>query len=59
MLNDAKGQFATTHKHLELCLDSRLDIIEQIDNRINKLKEIIAIMKRRSLDLSRKILPTI
>ena len=56
MLNDAKVQFATSQKQLALFLDSRLDFIEQIDNKINKCNKIIGMMKRRSLALSRKIL---
>ena len=59
MLNDAKVQFATTHKHLALILDFRLDFIEHIDNKFNKWNKIIGIMKRRSVALSRKFLLTI
>ena len=59
MLNDAKVQFATSHKHLVLILDSRHDLIEHIDYKINKCKKIIGLMKRRSLAPSRKVLLTI
>ena len=59
MLNDAKVQFATSHKHLVLILNSRHDFIEHIDNKINKCNKIIGLMKRRSLAPSRNILLTI
>ena len=55
-LSDAKVQLATTHKYLVLILYSRLYFIEHIGNKINKCYKIIGKMKRRSLDLSRKIL---
>ena len=56
MLNDAKVQFACSQKHLLLILDSRLDLIEHIDNKMNNWTKIIGMMKRRSLALSTKIL---
>ena len=56
MPNDATMQFATSHKHLVLILNSRHDFIEHIDNKINKCNKIICMMKRRSLAFSRKIL---
>ena len=59
VLNDAEVQFATTQKYLVLILDSRLELIENIDNKVNKWNKIIGIVKRRSLALSRKILLTI
>ena len=59
MLNDAKVQFATSQKHFVLILDSRLDFIEHIDDKITKCNKIIGMIKRRSLALSRKILLTI
>ena len=59
VLNDAEVQFATTQKYLVLILDSRLELIEHIDNKVNKWNKIIGIVKRRSLALSRKILLTI
>ena len=59
MLNDTKMKFATKHKYLVLVLDSRLELIEHIENKINKWDKIIGMMKRRSLALSRKILLTI
>ena len=54
MLNDTKVQLATSQKHLVLISNSRLDFIEHIDNKINKYKKIIGVMKRRSLVLTRK-----
>ena len=59
MRNDIKVQFATSQKHLVLILDFKFDFIEQIDNKINKRNEIIGLMKRQSLTLSRKILLTV
>ena len=59
MLNDTEVKFATTQKYLVLILDCRPELIEHIDNKINKWNKIIGIMKRRSLALSRKILLTI
>ena len=59
MINDAKVQFATTQKYLVLILDSRLELIEHIINKINKWKKIIGTMKRHSLAPSKKILLTI
>ena len=35
IFNDAKVQFAYSQKHLLLILDSRLDLIEHIDNKMN------------------------
>ena len=55
-LNDAKVQFPTSHKHLVLILDSRLDFIEHIANKYNKYKQIMGMMKKRSLTQSKKIL---
>ena len=51
MLNDAKVQFANSPKHLLSLLDSRFDIVEHIDKKINKCTKIIGVMKRRSLAL--------
>ena len=59
VLNDTKVQLTNSHKHLGLILDSKLDSNEHIDNKINKCNNIIAIMKRLSLILSRKSLLTI
>ena len=59
MLNDTKVQFATTQKYLVLVLDSRPELTEHIDNKINKWNKIIGIMKRRSLAQSRNVLLTI
>ena len=59
ILNDTKVQFATSQKYLVLILNSRLDFIEHIDNKINKKKKIIGMMKRHSLTRSRKTLLTI
>ena len=59
MLNDSKVHITTNQEYLLEIFNSRLDFIEHIDNKINKLIEIMGIMKRRSLDLSRKILLTI
>ena len=56
MLNEAKVQFASSHKHLLLILHSRLDLIEHIDNKMNNWTKIIGMMKRRSLSLSTKFL---
>ena len=56
MLNHAKVEFATNEKHLVLILDSTLDFIEHIDNKINKCYKIIGMMKRSSLRLSKNIL---
>ena len=51
MLNDNKLKFATKHIYLVKILYSGLDIIEHIDNKINKWKKLIGMMKRRSLAL--------
>ena len=56
MPNYTKVQFATNHKYLVLILDSRLELIEHIDNKINKWNKIIGMMKRHSVTLSTKIL---
>ena len=48
MLNDAKVKFATSQKHLLLILDSRLDFIEHIDDKLNKYNKMIGVMKRLS-----------
>ena len=56
MLSDAKVQLATTHKYLVLILYSRLYFIKHIDNKISKCFKIVGMMKRRLLDLSRKVL---
>ena len=56
MLNDSKVQFATNQKQLLFILDSRFDFNEHIDNKINKCKKIICMMKRRSLALSINVL---
>ena len=44
MLNNSKVQFATIQEHLVLILDSRLDFIEHIDNKINKCNKGIGLM---------------
>ena len=44
----------TNQKQLGLILDSKLDFNEHVDNKINKCNEVIGIMKRISLILSRK-----
>ena len=59
ILNDAKVQFTTSHKHLVFVLDFRLDFTEHRNNHINKCIKILSMTKRRSLALSRKILLTI
>ena len=59
MLNDAKVQFASSQKHLLFILDSRFDFIEHIDNKINKNKQIIGMMKKTSLTQSRNMFLTI
>ena len=59
ILNDAKVQVSTNQEHLVLILDSRLDFIEHIDNKVNKWNKCIGMIKRYSLALSRKILLTI
>ena len=48
-------QTAITQKDLDLVLDSKLDFNEHISNKINKYSEIISIMGRFSLFLSRKV----
>ena len=55
MLNDTSVQIVTNGKHLVQILVSRLDLIEYIDNKINKCEKIIGLMKRSSLALSIKI----
>ena len=59
MLQDIKMQFATSQKHLVLILDSRIDFIDHIDNKINMYKQIIGMMKKTSLTQSRNIFLTI
>ena len=59
MLNDAKVQFATNQEQFVLILDSGLDFIEHMKNKMNKCIKIICMMKKRSLALSIKILLTI
>ena len=49
MLNHVKVQFATSQKHSVLILDSTLDFIEHIDNKVNKYIQIRGIMKNSSL----------
>ena len=56
MFDDTKVELATSQKHLELILDSRLGFNEHIDNKINKCNKIIGIMKILSLTLSGKSL---
>ena len=46
---------ASKQNHLVYILDSKLDFLEHIDNKINKCHKIIGLMKRRLLALSRKI----
>ena len=57
--NGDKVQAAVSQKHLGLVLDSKLDFIEHISNKINKSNKIIGIMKKLTLFLSRKTLLTI
>ena len=52
-------QSANSQKHLELYLDSKLDLNEHVNNKINKCNKSIAIMKKLSLTLSRNSLLTI
>ena len=59
MLKHLKTQFSTTQKHLLLILDSRLDFIEYIHNKIHKYKQIIGMIKETSLTQSKKVLVTI
>ena len=59
VFNDTYVQLANSQKHLGLILDSKLDLNEHIDNKINKCNKILGIMKRLSLILSRKRLLTI
>ena len=54
VFNDTKVQLTNSQKHLGLILDSKLDFNEHIDNKINKCNNIIGIVKRLSLILSRK-----
>ena len=56
VFNDNKVQLANSQKHLGLILDSKLDFNEHIDNKINKCNQVVGIMKRLSLVLSRKSL---
>ena len=49
VFDDTKAQLANSQKHLGLILDSKLDFNEHVDNKINKCKKIIGIMKRLSL----------
>ena len=56
MLNDAKVQFATNQEQFVLILDSGLDFIEHMKNKINKCHQVIGMMKRRSSSSSIKIL---
>ena len=55
---DRVVQTAISQKHLDLVLDSKLDFNEHIRNKINKCNNIIGIMKKLSLFLSRKTLLT-
>ena len=59
MLKNIKMQFATCQKHLVLILDSRIDLTDHIDNKINMYKQIISMMKKTSLTHSRNIFLTI
>ena len=53
--NGDNVQTAISQKYLGLVLDSKLDFNEHISNKINKYSEIISIMGRFSLFLSRKV----
>ena len=44
MLNDSKVQLATIQEHLVLILDSRLNFIKHIDNKVNKCNKVIGLM---------------
>ena len=57
--NSHNAQTAISQKHLGLVLGSKLDFNEHISNKINKCNEIIGIMKKISLFLSRETLLTI
>ena len=59
IVQDMKMQFATSQKHLLLVLDSRIDFIDHIDNKVNMYKQIIGMMKKTSLTQSRNIFLTI
>ena len=47
MLNDPKVQFLTNQEQFVLILDSRLDFIEHMKNKINKCIKTIYMMKKR------------
>ena len=53
--NNNNVQSANSQKHLGLVLDSKLDFNEHVNNKINKCNKSIAIMKKLSLTLSRKV----
>ena len=54
MFNNIKVQQVTSHKHLGLILDSKLDFNENKDIHINKCNKIIGTMKILSSALSKK-----
>ena len=54
-----KFKTAEVHKHFGLLLDKKLDFSNHIDNKVNKCNEVIGIMKRLSLSISRGSLLTI
>ena len=57
--NNNKMQSARAQKHLGLILDSKLDINQHIDDKINKWNKIIGTIRRLSMTFSRKSLSTI
>ena len=52
--NNNKMQSAPSHRHLGLALDSKLDLNQLRDDKANICNKIIKIMKRISMNLSRK-----
>ena len=51
--NDNTVQTVEVHNHLGLSLDKKLDFNIHIENKINKCKKMIGIMKRLSLSILR------
>ena len=45
MFNQSKVQFPSSQTYLGLTLDFKLDFNERIDNKINKCKKIIGVIK--------------
>ena len=58
-VNDNTVQTIEVHNHLGLSLDKKIDFNIHIENKINKCKKMIDIMKRLSLSISRDSLLTI